>query len=146
MSKKTQDIRKVECLRAYAAALRRITAKKERLAHMRMRLLPGAKAISGMPAGGIRRDFSDMADEVMLLEEQIRREIGALARVQENIVSVIDALEDPRMREVLEYRYLNEWSWQKIAWHMHCDASTAWRLHASALDRIDISGIEKIPA
>lgn len=60
-----------------------------------------------------------------------------IPKVREVFGSKIMALEDERYREVLQYRYINEWSWDKIAREMHYSPDWVWELHGKALLGID---------
>ena len=54
------------------------------------------------------------------------------ARARE-IERAIDAVEDGEYRDLLKYRYLNGWSWQRIARQMYVSEDWVWRLHRRAL-------------
>ena len=70
------------------------------------------------------------------LERELDARIGEYAELVRRIERTIDAVEDERYRDVLKYRYLNGWSWKKIAERMHFSQDWVWRLHARALKAV----------
>ena len=78
------------------------------------------------------------ASRIVELEREIDRRIDEYARLVREIETAIDAVADPQCREVLRYRYLNGWSWQRIAGEMNYSQDWLWRLHARALEAVKI--------
>ena len=70
------------------------------------------------------------------LEKEIDERIAEYAAKVFEIEAVIDAVADQQYRDVLRYRYLNGWSWQKIAERMHFSQDWLWHLHARALAQV----------
>ena len=67
------------------------------------------------------------------LEKDLDAEIDELVddvRLAENI---INQLEDRRHKDVLKFRYLNGWSWERIAEEMNYDRRYVLKLHGFAL-------------
>ena len=64
------------------------------------------------------------------IDEVVRQELAAMAR--------IDALADPRQREVLRYRYLNGWAWKEIARRMGYSTDWVKHLHADAIRAVEM--------
>ena len=89
--------------------------------------------ISDMPRGGRRRDWTDAADALMDLCADIDREIRELCRVKREVIEAIDAVEDMRLRRVLELRYRSYMSWEAIAGELGYDIRWVYRLHGRAL-------------
>ena len=82
---------------------------------------------------GERFGGMDGAAQMAALERELDARIGAYAELVRQIEATIDAVGDAQYRDVLKYRYLNGWSWQKIAERMHFSQDWVWRLHARAL-------------
>ncbi|MBR1820443.1 MAG: hypothetical protein IJ769_02340 [Clostridia bacterium] len=72
------------------------------------------------------------------LEKELDERIGAYAALVREIEGVIDAVGDAQYRDVLKYRYLNGWSWQRIAERMYFSQDWVWRLHARALKAVRV--------
>ena len=66
-------------------------------------------------------------------ENSITNEIAELFQFRDDIMSVIEAVKDPRYRDVLEQHYVTGWTWQRIADEHGWDVSWVHRLHARAL-------------
>lgn len=56
-----------------------------------------------------------------------------LTRISSEILCVIRAVEDPRYRRLLTFRYLNYLPWTQVAQRMHRDLRWVYRLHNAAL-------------
>lgn len=50
---------------------------------------------------------------------------------------LINGLTDTRQRDILTFRYMNGWSWQKIARLMNYERTQIWRIHGVALMLLD---------
>lgn len=94
--------------------------------------------ISDMPKGGRRRDWTDTVDALVDLCGDIDREIRELCRVKREVIDAIDAVEDMRLRRVLELRYRSYMSWEAIAEELGYDIRWVYRLHGMALRCIEI--------
>lgn len=138
MARKKSKNPKIEFMRRYIEAERRIPMKQERIQRQRQKLIPGAANISGMPSGGKGKDIGDAIGEILLMIERNEADIRRMRRDQEQILDAIERVPESDMRALLEGRYLNGWKWEKIAEYIHCDTSTAWRLHGAALKMLEL--------
>ena len=50
---------------------------------------------------------------------------------------LINGLTDIRQRDILTFRYMNGWGWQKIASLMNYERTQVWRIHGVALMLLD---------
>ena len=92
-----------------------------------------------VPGGG-RRGASSVEDyvcKIVDLEREIDRRIDEYVDLTREIEARIMSLEDERYRDVLQFRYINDWSWEKIAREMHYSRDWVWALHGKALLEID---------
>ena len=111
----------------------RIERKIEERERLEAKLTAGRTSnLSGMPRGG-RYDWTDAAANVLKITEQINAEISHLCAVKRQIGEAIDAVEDMRYRRILELRYRNYLSWEKIAEETHYDPRWVQELHGKAL-------------
>lgn len=99
------------------------------------RLTSGVKNVDGMPRGG-KGDWTDSVLAVADMTNDIDARIKELCRVKAEVRAAIDAVEDMRQREVLEWRYLNYLSWEQIAQAMHYDVRWVYMLHRHGLKRV----------
>jgi len=112
----------------------RIRALKERR-EWYMDMATQATARPHMTGGGKGgKKVEDGAIRLAALAEECDREITELARLTREAKALIRALPDQRQRDVLTWRYLNAWGWRKVARAMHCDRSSAFRIHDRAIE------------
>ena len=96
-------------------------------------------------SGRSSRDASGVIDHLIDIERQA---VGLLNECQARLAvaqPAIEALTDPRERELLRYRYIHNLDWQQIADCMHCDRKTAWRIHGYALRNFRVPDDESRP-
>ena len=89
------------------------------------------------PAGGDgRRAMEDALAQIDVLAERLaacrRRALGRVLAAE----GAIEALADPRGREVLRRRYLMGQTWERMAEEMHYSVMHLTRLHARALEEL----------
>ena len=112
---------------------RRIDAAIERRERMRARLETGRRStLTGMPRGGAH-PWTDLADRMIDLDRRLDEQIRRMVRLKLAAVDAIAAVEDARMREVLELYYLDGFTWEQVAERMKYDVRWIYRLHGKAL-------------
>ena len=126
-------------LRSIRDSDRRINAKLDQATRLRslaerMTSVLDPNRGSGRSSG----DKTDSIDRLIDLERELDTMVNELVDKKRCAMAAIEALEDDRERDVLRFRYLNGWSWQRIAMALHCDRSTVWRWHGDALQHIRI--------
>lgn len=67
------------------------------------------------------------------LEADLDKQIDKLVDETRLAERMIGQLKDPRHRDVLRYRYLNCWSWERISQEMCYDRRWVLRLHGEGL-------------
>lgn len=72
------------------------------------------------------------------LEKELDGRIESYVALVRQIEGAIDAVGNAQYRDVLRYRYLNGWSWQRIAERMYYTQDWVWRLHARALKLVSV--------
>lgn len=113
---------------------RRIDARQERLDRIRARLEAGRmSSVTGMPRGG-RSDWADTADRLIDLEQRVNSTIREMCRWKRLAQAAIDRIDDSRLRDVLEYYYIDGMTWEQVAEAMgYSDPRFVFRLHGRAL-------------
>lgn len=86
-------------------------------------------------SGGGESKPERYAIKVLELEEELRAWDADYAAAVREIERAVSALPDARYRDVLTYRYLNFWSWARIAREMHYSRDYIMQLHAAAMVR-----------
>lgn len=95
--------------------------------------------ISDMPRNP-NRGGSRMADAVMKiidLQEEIKNDMIALVNLMREIMDVIKAVSSLELRTILEKRYLNFISWERIAVELGYSIQHTYRLHDAALKEVE---------
>lgn len=72
------------------------------------------------------------------LERELDGKIAAYADLVREIEAAIDAVGDAQYRDLLKYRYLNGWPWQKVAERMKFSKDWVWHMHRKALRAVRV--------
>lgn len=115
---------------------KRIERRAEEAARLRAKLEKSNSHISDMPRGGDGSDWTDADIKVMELEQRIRQEIARLCEIKRQIGEAIDMVEDGRYRTLLEMRYRNYLSFEKIAVEMNYSYEWVKHMHRNALEKV----------
>ena len=117
---------------------RRIDAATERAERLRARLEAGRMSnITGQPRGGVL-DWTATADRLIELERDINARIREMCRLKRLAQEAIDAIEEPKLREVLELYYLSGYTWARVAETMGITDRWVRILHGRALLRVQV--------
>ena len=127
-----------EFLRRARMVDRRVDELTERLDRIRARLESGRlSSITGMPRGG-SADWTATADRLIELEQRVNRQTRELVRWKLMAIDAIGAVEEDRLREVLELYYIDGFSWRQVSERMGLDERWVFRLHGRALLRVKV--------
>ena len=113
---------------------KRIEKRAEEIARLRAKLEKTNSKLSDMPRGGSGGDWTDADVKVLEWEEEVKAEIARLCEIKRQIGEAIDAVEDARYRTLLEMRYRNYYSFEKIAVEMNYSYDRTKHMHQEALD------------
>ena len=127
-----------EYLKRYRTLNAYIDCKLEEVAQLRelsTRISPTAMFDRN---GNVSDKVGRTAAKIVDLEREIDREVDELVEMRKEIEETISKIEDIDIRTVLEYRYINGFSWRRIAYTMHYseDHVTCY-LHRKALRAVD---------
>lgn len=67
------------------------------------------------------------------LECEIGKRIEDLTQLTRRTEALIDRIPDIKHRDLLKFRYYNNWSWNKVARAMNYERTQIWRIHNDAL-------------
>ena len=127
-----------EFLRRAREVDRRVDEAQERVDWLRARLEAGRMSqITGMPRGG-GADWTETADKLIELEQRVNARTRELVRCKLAAIDAIDAVEEARLREVLELYYIDGMTWEQVAQRMGLDLRWVFRLHGKALQKIKV--------
>ena len=98
---------------------------------------PGADGAPGSPNVG-NASYTRLVEKIVLLEEKINTQIDEMVSVQAEVRAVINAVENRDERLLLRLRYIEHYSWGRIAKEMGYAERTVFALHKQALKKIVI--------
>ena len=82
--------------------------------------------------------FVRAIEKIDCLEREISLEIEKLISVKKEINEAIRSVPDNREQALLRYRYINNYTWEKIGVLMDMSERTASRMHGSALSHFKV--------
>ena len=127
-----------EFLRQARSVDRRVDEATERVDRLRARLEAGRmSSVTGMPRGGVK-DWTETADRLIELEQRVNAQVREMVRWKLAAFDAIDAVEEARLREVLELYYIDGFTWEQVAQRMELDPRWVFRLHGKALLRVKV--------
>lgn len=104
-----------------------------------------AEAMKITPSwGGERVQTSvrqDRQEEAVLRYTELKAEINSRIRrlfeIKKELFELVDKIEDPRLRTLIIYRYINRMTFEAIADKMGYDLRWVYRIHKKALEETD---------
>ena len=127
-----------EFLRRARSVDRRADEAQERVERIRAKLEAGRmSSLTGMPRGG-GADWTETADRLIELEQRVNAQVREMVRWKLAAIDAIDAVEEARLREVLELYYIDGFTWEQVAQRMELDPRWVFRLHGKALLRVKV--------
>ncbi len=124
--------------KAFFQACRRLEVRMNALTEERVRLMAMATrctpTYSDMPhASGVSNPVEQAVVRLDDLDRTIAGDIDFYVRLRGLASEVVRRLPDGRYQEILTLRYLNGYSWSKVADTMGYESNYIWRVHGSAL-------------
>lgn len=129
--------------KTYLRQLTRMDKRIDALCERRTRYEALGQRRTGCYSGGLpgsqRRDSSveRYACKLVDLAREIDRKIDEYVDLTRTIEAQIAAIPDGRYRDILTWRYINDWSWDQIMKAMNYDRRWVFRLHGLALTEIE---------
>ena len=95
-----------------------------------------------MPGGGGSVDkVGAIVTNIVDLQSELAVQAKTMKAEQEIVQAVIDAVDEPDLRQLLILRYINGLTWEKIAVDMNYSWRHTLRLHGAALAAVKIPGM-----
>jgi hypothetical protein len=132
---------KIKYLKRYINLDREIDRKLEAVSLLRSKLTRIIQVYSTEPRGGgtIYGKTEGILAKIVDLENEIDADIDRLMTVRDSIRMVIESVEEDRERLLLQYRYLDGKTFEKIAVEMNYSWRQIHRLHSKALTNLKMS-------
>ena len=86
--------------------------------------------------GSERNPIQDVIENIMGLENEIAQKIEELFLLRNEISRAIQNIKDPRLRNLLHYRYILCLTWEEIAKKLSISLRWVYRKHGQALKEI----------
>lgn len=116
----------------------RIQAISKQVRRIQASLEGKATVYSDMPKGSGTADWTDKANEAIMLADELQEEIRQYRQDKLEVAAVIDTIEDTRYHLIMELYYIrNVQTWEKVARMVPCDITTALRWHGRAVALIE---------
>ena len=118
---------------------RRIEALYERREFYRALSERGTSTYTALRVSGTDQHskVEDCAIKLIDIRDEIEQEIAHLEERERIGCEAIDKVGDSRFRDILAWRYINHWSWERIMEGLGCgDMRWTFRLHGRALQAI----------
>lgn len=132
-----------DSLKQYVRANGRIDAKLDEVSKLRALSTKVTSALSHETVSASPSDnLGNIVAKICDLEREVDEEIDSLEKVKEDVVRLIERVDDAKLREVLERRYINDQKWEEIAFKMGYDIRWIYRMHGMALSRIQKYAME----
>ena len=128
-------------LKRYLAAERSINTKLDHISKLRALAGKSTAVLGGVHvAGGLPSDkIADIVARIVDMERAVDAEIDDLGEIRRGVLDAIASVDDDRMREVLERKYILGETWEKITVEMHYNYRWVTRLHGLALQKIKLA-------
>lgn len=140
IQEKTENELKKEFLNSYQEAKRALKRLGEQLAEVKIsKISPGCQIGDGMPHSSSISDLSDYAVRVDEIEQKIIKARYQRILTLQLVQARIEAMTDEREKDLLTYRYIKGFGWEKIAVKMNYTWRHTLRMHGKALENFKVS-------
>lgn len=99
---------------------------------------------SGIHSTQPRDKIGELTAKIVDLEAEINDEIDALVDLEREIRGCISKLTNENQRVVLEMKYINGFTFEKIAENMHYSLRAVYNYHASALKSVQCFAVKDV--
>lgn len=99
---------------------------------------PKSPQLDAMPKGGEPRDMSDYVIRHSNLLKRLQDLKAEKWLAQERILGRIEEVDDARERQLLTLRYINGYSFRRIARELCCSEDYVLHIHGSALSHFNV--------
>lgn len=130
---------KIKYLSQYKYLNRDIDRKIKQLEDWRNKIFNVTGTISDMPKNSNRTNvIEEGVTAIDEIESSINKDIDKLVDLRREIENKIEEVEDLKLRELLKCRYLDDKTWEEVAFKNGYSWQHTYRLHEKALDKIKI--------
>lgn len=130
---------KIDYLKQYKNLDNYINQLIEDADRLRTRAEKITPTLTGLPQGGDGENQRELAIcKLVDLNNEINEKVDEYVDLGREIRKVIDTVQDIRLRTILQLKYIDGLSWEKIAVELDCSWRNLHRLHPKALREIKL--------
>lgn len=134
-----ENAAKIIYLQGYRKLDNRLDRKLEELARWRSKAEKMTPSLSDMPSNSGDGDrLAAAVERIDTIVDQINKAVTDVLTYREQMLAYIDTVRDNRLAAVLEYRYIDGFTWEQIAVKMGYTYRWVCKLHGLALSKLDI--------
>lgn len=97
---------------------------KVQASHKDFPYIQGSAMISGFNEQAYQRQQEQINNNMLLLVQRQR----TAEKLERRITEYINTVTDSRLRRIMQYRYVEGYTWENIGKVMHCDRTTAEKM------------------
>ena len=133
---------KINYLSGYRWAVENVKMLSERLVTLNSKLYNvDSPVITDMPKGGLGIDTIDLLSDKLNIEQELLERLEFGLDMKSEVIGVIRTVRDPKLRLILEMKYLDFMSIGEIASRLGYSSNHISRLHNEVIDTL--SGLEE---
>ena len=133
---------KINYLSGYRWAVENVKMLSERLVTLNSKLYNvDSPVITDMPKGGLGIDTIDLLSDKLNIEQELLERLEFGLDMKSEVIGVIRTVRDPKLRLILEMKYLDFMSIGEIASRLGYSSNHISRLHNEAIDTL--GGLEE---
>ena len=129
---------KIAYLYRYRDALRREKTIADEIEALRAEAARVTQALTGMPGGGDGQAIPRVVERILDAQQRLAEEAERGQRARAEIERAVGAIRRPVSRDVLRRRYIFGQRWERIAADYNCELRNIFRIHHSAVAKMDI--------
>lgn len=129
---------KKKYLQSYLPKVRAAKCIEEEIEQLRMDKMLPSLIINDMPHETERKDLSDYMAKLDEVERKLVKARYEKINLYSKIFADIGKMENETEKELLTYRYLRGYTWEKIGQRMNYSIEQAHRIHNRALEHFEI--------
>lgn len=128
---------KIKYLSGYRWAVENIKMLSERLATLNSKIYGlDSPVITDMPRGGVGLDVTDLLSDKLNIEQELLERLEYALNLKVEIIGMIQTVRNPKLRMILEMKYLDFMSIGEIADRLGYSSNHISRLHNEGIDHL----------
>lgn len=129
---------KKQYLNRYVQSKNRYNAISEEMLRIRSEACRVSPVLSEMPSGGNQTGtkIERAIEQLDACANDLEKEALEMRRLMQEVKAAINTIPDETLKQLLELRYINGYTWEQIAVKMYYSYQWVCELHGKALNRL----------